>query len=108
MVNETEIEALLRNMGDDTVPLGAALRSAVIEDAIAMAPRPVPWWRSISLWGGALGAPVAALCGLWLGIAQPALVLQAVPGMDLSATEALTDGEALLDDIYGGSWEDWL
>lgn len=111
MVDPDQIEALLADMENDTAPLSDTLRSAILADAAAVAETKapaatVPWWRRTSLWGGALGVPLAALCGLWLGIAQPSLVLQAVPGLDVAVDE--TTDDTLFDDLYGSSWEDWL
>ena len=111
MLDPRELDTLLAEMSDDTAPLPGRLRQAILADAAEVASaagphRAVPWWRSMGLWGGVLGTPLAALCGVWLGIAQPALVLQAVPGMSLSDSAASED--PLLDDVYGSSWEDWL
>ncbi|WP_371157570.1 hypothetical protein [Jannaschia sp. 2305UL9-9] len=107
MVDEHKIETWLAEMADDTVPLGDDLRARLIADA-PVPPAPQAWWRTlgVGLWGGALGVPLAAVCGVWLGIAQPALVLQSVPGLSQATEEVASDG--LLDDVYGTSWEEWL
>lgn len=107
MIDQRDIEIWLSEMGDDTVPLGDGFRASLI--AAAPAPKAsIAWWRRIGIsgWSGALGVPLAALCGVWLGIAQPALVLQAVPGMEVSTSDTVSDG--LYDDIYGSNWEEWL
>ncbi len=105
MAEDREIEAMLRGMAADEAPLPPGLRAAIVADAgeVAAARTGPRRWRWLAGWGPVVGAPAAALCGLWLGIAQPTLVLEAIPGID--ATEA---GDALLSDIYGSDWEAWI
>jgi hypothetical protein len=91
-----EIEALLAEMAEDEEPLRPGLRDAILASAAMPARTPAPRraWRLV--WG----APAAAaLCGLWLGAAQPALVLG---GTGLGPAPEV----ALLDAALGG-WEDW-
>lgn len=97
MTDDERIDALLARAADDATPLSDALRTAILADAaeIVAPPPRRPW-----LAGLAAGLPAAAT-GLWLGLAQPALVLQIVP------ITGLQDGmeTALLDEVFG-TWED--
>ncbi|MEM7641323.1 MAG: hypothetical protein AAF366_02205 [Pseudomonadota bacterium] len=99
MTEDERIAARLADAADDTTPLSDGLRAAILADAarVAAPPGGRPW-----LAGLLAGLPAAA-AGLWLGLAQPALVLQLVPGL---ATPQADDTEiALLDDVFG-VWED--
>ncbi|MEM9795268.1 MAG: hypothetical protein AAF919_02195 [Pseudomonadota bacterium] len=93
MSEHHRLEDRLVALEEAAEPLPPSLRGAILTDAAeANAVRGLPW----RIW--LTGLP-AALAGLWLGLAQPALVLQTVP--DLSG-----DDVALLEEVFGGaSWD---
>ncbi|MEM7490423.1 MAG: hypothetical protein AAF390_14975 [Pseudomonadota bacterium] len=96
MSDEDRIERLLAEAAADATPLPRDLRAAILADAAA-AGAPSSRWTWLA--GLAAGLPAAAT-GLWLGLAQPALVLQVVPGLTAPAADM-----ALLDEVFG-TWED--
>ncbi len=94
-MTEDPLDTLLARARDDTAQPSDALRARVVTDAVRVtAPVRRPFWRGL---GGWIGLPGAALLGLWLGAAQPALVFEMMPGL---ASET-----ALLDDVFGASFE---
>ncbi|WP_220750683.1 hypothetical protein [Jannaschia sp. AI_61] len=109
-MDDREIDALLAQLAEDAEPLGQDLRSRLLADAPR--PMPTPWYRRLTRrvgpagWGGALGVPMAAACGLWLGVAQPDWVLGTVPGVTVD--QQVSGAEDLFDDVYGSTWEGWL
>lgn len=108
---DARIAALLDHLARDEAPLGSPLRARILADhaAATAAPARPRYWRG---WlAGALAGLPAAAAGLWIGAAQPALVLGVVPGIETgvgvpSAPSAGAGGDgALLDEVFG-SWED--
>ncbi|MEM8850298.1 MAG: hypothetical protein AAGE03_09715 [Pseudomonadota bacterium] len=99
MTEDDRIAALLADAARETAPLPDGLRAAILADAAQVAAPPP---RRAWLAGLVAGLPAAA-AGLWLGLAQPALVLQLMPGLSVQPPD---DTEvALLDDVFG-RWED--
>lgn len=96
MDDEREIATWLAELAEDEAPIPAGLRATILDGLpAATAPHRRPWWQSGLLWGT---PAAAALCGLWLGVARPALVLDAVPG-----AAASWEAQDALDE-----WEGWL
>ncbi|WP_238928789.1 hypothetical protein [Alexandriicola marinus] len=97
MTDETDqslIDALLEDVAQHPVaPIDAVLMARLVEDADRLVPRPEPvagaiaatGWRGVlDLMGGwpAMGGLVAAgVVGLWIGLAPPDLVDDAVAGL---------------------------
>ncbi|PWJ21237.1 hypothetical protein [Jannaschia seohaensis] len=95
MADDREIDRWLAEMAEDEAPLSPGLRAAILDGLPA--PQRWVWWRPALVWTGPMAA---ALCGIWLGLAQPALVLQAVPGL---GEPVAVGGADPLDE-----WEGWL
>ncbi|WGH77909.1 hypothetical protein [Jannaschia ovalis] len=89
-----DIETRLAALRDAPAPMPRELRARILAEA-ARRPKPGssaapgPRW---GLWSGLAGLPAAALAGLWLGLSQPALVWDALPG--------LTAPDAVLEDVF--------
>ncbi|CTQ48794.1 hypothetical protein [Jannaschia donghaensis] len=100
MMDDDDLDHMLRAARADTVPLGDGLRARILADA-ARRPAPAPKSGLLPAWlGGILGVPTAAALGLWIGVAQADLVLTYMPGTSISS-----EGEAaLLDDVFGTAW----
>jgi len=94
----SEIEAALADLSRDETPLDPAFRARLLADAAATTVRPRRRWGRLPELIGLAGLPAAALVGVWLGLANPSLVLMATPW------EVASDDGALLDDVFGGAW----
>ncbi|MEL6585295.1 MAG: dihydroorotate dehydrogenase [Pseudomonadota bacterium] len=109
MMDDRDIDRLLAEMAQDEAPVPTALRTAIVEDAVSVAAPVGPatqggLLRWLSGWGGAMGVPVAAMAGLWIGIAQPSAVLLAVPGLTEGAAVP-TEADLVLAEVFGDNWE---
>ena len=89
------IEAELAASARDDAPLEDAFRARLLADA----PRPVRrrWRLPLPRLAGLAGLPAATLAGLWIGLAQPDVVMVLVAG------SAVAD-DALLGEVFGTGW----
>ena len=101
---DKDLDLILRAARDDTTPLGDGLRARILADAVPAAiAQAASGADRVRAWiGGLVGVPAAAVLGLWLGMAQPTVVLEFVPadvGVD-------TADAALMDEIFGTVWSE--
>ena len=95
------IEAELAALARDDAPLEAPFRARLLADA----PRSVRrrWHVPLPRLAGLAGLPAATLAGLWIGLAQPDMVIGLVPGPAV-ADDALL-GE-VFGEVFGTGWID--
>lgn len=106
-MTDDDIDALLRSARDDTAPLGPDLRARILADLPGPVATGPGFGARLGGWiGGLVAMPGAALLGLWIGLAQPATVLEFVPGTN--AAGATVEDTALLDDVFGTVWSDGM
>ena len=95
---DKDLDLMLRAARDDTTPLGDGLRARILADAVpAAVAQAASGADRVRAWIGGL-----AVLGLWLGMAQPTVVLEFVPadvGVD-------TADAALMDEIFGTVWSE--
>ncbi|UWQ21159.1 hypothetical protein [Jannaschia sp. W003] len=108
MTDDRSIDDALAALGTDEVPLGAAFRARLLEDAAReTAPAPAPrrrWHLALPELMGLAGLPLAAACGLAIGLANPSLVLAPTPWAETAEATAADDGTLLLADVFAG-WD---
>lgn len=98
------LEAALADLAGEEVALDPSFRATLVADAARVtAPPPARPWAKLAEWLGLAGLPAAALAGAWLGIANPALVMQVSP-WDSTLSASDVEDEAFLDEVFGGSW----
>ncbi len=121
-MTDGDIDALLAAAREDIAPIGADLRARILADAPDRSRATRPDERSagrldgpLGRWlGGLVAIPGAALLGLWIGLAQPAAVLDLLP--QATALDVLSAGDvesedtgaeaALLGEVFGTAWAD--